>query len=65
MPMDVCHDLLNRTCQYDKKARHDGRRNTYNFEKNSDKHIFLPLKDEGAVAKISSQFLIMSEEFLK
>lgn len=32
MPMDVCHILHGKPWQYDMKAIHDGKRNTYTFE---------------------------------
>jgi hypothetical protein len=47
MPMDVCHILLGRTWQYDRKVFHDGRISTYTLEKDEYKHVLLPLKDEG------------------
>ena len=34
IPMDVCHILLEKPWQYDRKAIHDGIRNTYTLEKN-------------------------------
>jgi hypothetical protein len=33
-PMDVCHILLGRPWQFDRKFIHDGRNNTYTLEKN-------------------------------
>ena len=32
MPMDVCHILLGRPWQFDKKLTHDGRSNCHSFE---------------------------------
>jgi hypothetical protein len=64
--MDVCHVLLGRPWQYDQREIYDGRKNTYTFEKNGERHTLLPLKDEGATTKINNQVLMMSEkEFLK
>jgi len=63
---DACHNLLSKPWHYDKKVMHDGRRNTYTFEKHGEKNTLLTLKDEGSMAQISSQVLMMSEkEFLK
>ena len=44
MPMDVCHILLGRPWQYDRGAMHDGKRNTYKFEKCGVNHMLLPLQ---------------------
>eukprot|EP00253_Pinus_taeda_P030391 PITA_30391 len=46
MPMDVCHLLLGRPWQFDPKAIHDGRRNTYTIEKDGVKHTLLPMKND-------------------
>ena len=46
IPMDVCHILLGRPWQYDRKVVHDGRKNTYSLEKDGNNHTLLPLKDE-------------------
>ena len=32
MPMDVCHILLGRPWQFEKKVTHDGRSNCHSFE---------------------------------
>jgi hypothetical protein len=60
MPMDVCHILLGRPWQYDRKEIHDGRRNTYTFEKDGEKHTLLPLKDEGATEEVNPKVLLIS-----
>jgi hypothetical protein len=46
MPMNVFHIMLGRSLQYDRKSVLDGRRYTYSLEKNGNKHVLLPLKDE-------------------
>ena len=46
MPMNVCHILLGRPWQYDKKVVHDGRKNTYSLEKDGKRHTLSPLQDE-------------------
>jgi hypothetical protein len=48
MPMDVCHVLLGRPWQFDRREIHDGRSNTYTFEKDGRKNTLIPLKDENA-----------------
>jgi hypothetical protein len=60
MPMDVCHVLLGRPWKYDRKAIHDGRKNTYTLEKNGHKHVLLPLKDEGTKEEVGPSVLLMS-----
>lgn len=44
MPMDVCHILLGRPWQYDKGAMHDGKKNTYKFNKDGVNHTFCKWK---------------------
>ncbi len=48
MPMDVCHILLGRPWQYDRKVVHDGLTNCYKFLKDGIKHTLVPIKEEGA-----------------
>ena len=47
MPMDVCHILIGRLWQYDKKVIHDGRSNCHSFEKNGIIHVLQPLQEGG------------------
>ena len=49
MPMDVCHVILGRPWQYDRKVVHEGRRNSYSFEKDGMKHMLLPLREGSTV----------------
>jgi hypothetical protein len=66
IPMDVCHILLGIPWQYDRKAIHDGRINTYTFEKDGENHTFLPLKDEGTTEKFIPKVLLISgKEFMQ
>jgi len=66
MPMDLCHVLLGRPCQFDRKAIHDGRKNTYTLEKDGNKHRLLPLKDEADKgAPGNSVMLISGKELLQ
>lgn len=64
VPMDACHLLLGRPWQYDRKALHDGYKNTYMFVKDGVKVILGPSR-HGAVAKYNQQeganFLTMAE----
>ena len=45
MPMDVCHVLLGRPWQFDRKVIHDGNRNCYKFEMGGIHHTLSPLKE--------------------
>ena len=60
MPLDVCHILLGRPWQFDWKAIHDGRRNTYTPEKDGNKHALLPLKDEADKEALRNSVMLMS-----
>lgn len=60
MPMDVCHVLLGRPWQFDRKVIHDGRRNTYTLEKDGNKHTLLPLKDEAGKEALGNSVMLMS-----
>ena len=42
--MDVCHLLLGRSWQYDRKVIYDGFKNTYTFRKDGHKIVLAPLK---------------------
>ena len=44
VPMDVCHFLLGRPWQYDRKVIYDGFKNTYTFRKDGHKIVLSPLK---------------------
>ena len=51
MPMDVCHVLLGRPWQFDKKVVHEGRRNCYSFDKDGMRHVLLPLQKGSIVER--------------
>ena len=55
IPMDVCHLLLGRPWQYDRKGMHDGGKNTYTFWNDGTKVILFPLKDEGKIENTLSK----------
>jgi len=59
--------LLGRPWQFDRKAIHDGRRNTYTLEKDGNKHMLIPLKDEASKEARSgnSVMLISGKELLQ
>jgi hypothetical protein len=60
MPMDVCHIFLGRPWRHDRKAIHDGRKNIYSLEKNGQRHVLLPLKDEGVKEEAGPSVLLIS-----
>ena len=64
MPMDVFNILLGRPWQYDKNARHDGRKNIYELENDGIKHKLIPLQENGQVAS-SRTLLLGGKEFLE
>ena len=59
IPMDVCHILLGSPWQYDRKAVHDGRKNTYSLKKGGKRHTLSPLEDEVVQEGSRSKFLLM------
>eukprot|EP00253_Pinus_taeda_P003576 PITA_03576 len=66
MPMDVCHILLGRPWQYDRKVVHDGEKNCYKFVKDGIKHMRVPMKEENvAETSRSKTLLIGGKEFLR
>ena len=60
MPMDVCHILLGRPWQYDKKVVHDGLTNCYKFVKDGIKHMLVPIKEEGIAGTSEPRALLVS-----
>jgi len=60
MPMDVCHILLGRPWQYDKKVVHNGLTNNYKFVKDGIKHMLFPIKEEGAIGTSEPRELFVS-----
>eukprot|EP00253_Pinus_taeda_P020065 PITA_20065 len=67
MPMDVCHILLGRPWQYDRKVPHDGVLNCYKFEKDGVRHTLVPIREEKEAAEVNEpKALLMSgKQFLK
>jgi hypothetical protein len=58
--MDVCHLLLGIPWKYDRNIVHDGRKNTYTFEKNGRTHMLLPIKDKEVKIELRNTVLLMS-----
>lgn len=67
MSMDVCHILLGRPWQYDRKVTHDGVMNCYKFEKDGIRHTLVPIREEKETAEVNeTKALLMSrKQFLK
>eukprot|EP00253_Pinus_taeda_P033085 PITA_33085 len=67
MPMDVCHILLGRPWQYDRKVTHDGVMNCYKFEKDGVRHTLVPIKEEKEAAETNETkaLLVSGKQFLK
>jgi hypothetical protein len=66
IPMDVCHILLGRPLYFDTNVIHDGRKNTYTLEKNSIKHMLLPIEERIVKEEANTRILLMRrKEFLK
>ena len=65
--MDVCHVLLGRDWKYDKSAKHDGRNNIYELEKDGIKHKLMALqeKEESRSKDKSRTLLLRGNEFLQ
>eukprot|EP00253_Pinus_taeda_P004973 PITA_04973 len=66
MPMDVCHILLRRLWQYDRKVTHDGKTNCYKFTKDGVKHTLIPIKEEDSAESSGTKALLMGgKQFIK
>lgn len=66
IPMDLCHILLGKPWQYDRKVVHDGKTNYYKFVKDGIKHMLVPIKDEETVGTSETRALVMSgKQFVK
>ena len=58
--MDVCHVLLGRPWQFDKRVVHEGRRNCYIFDKDRMKHVLLPLQEGGIMEQQATKVLMLT-----
>eukprot|EP00253_Pinus_taeda_P024940 PITA_24940 len=66
MPMDVCHILLGRPWQYDRKVTHDGKTNCYKFVKDGVKHTLVPIKEEDTTESSGTKtLLIAAKQFVR
>lgn len=66
MLMDVCHILLGRPWQYDRKVVHDGKTYYYKFVKDGDEHTFVPMKEEDTTETSGLEALLLGgKEFLQ
>eukprot|EP00253_Pinus_taeda_P029863 PITA_29863 len=66
MPMDVCHILLGRPWQYDRKVTHDGKTNCYKFTKDGVKHTLVPIKEEDTAESSGTKALLIGgKQFVK
>eukprot|EP00253_Pinus_taeda_P021135 PITA_21135 len=66
MLMDVCHILLGRPWQYDRKVVHDGKMDCYKFVKDGVKHTLVPTKEEDtAEASGTKALLVGGKQFIK
>lgn len=66
MPMDVCHILLGRPWQYDRKVTHDGKTNCYKFTKDGVKHTLVPIKEEDTAESSGTKALLLGgKQYIK
>ena len=66
MPMDVCHILLGKQWQFDKKVTHDGQSNCHSFEQNGIKHVLHPLQEGGTPRQSTPKVLmLLGKEYLQ
>ena len=64
MMMDVCHILLGRPWQYDRKVVHDGKKNCYKFVKDGIKHSLVPTKEEDTTENSGTKALLLGGKAL-
>ncbi|KAL1316101.1 hypothetical protein AAHE18_15G042500 [Arachis hypogaea] len=57
IPMDACHLLLGRPWQYDRRAVHDGFKNTYSFFKDGVKIVLTPLRHDEYEKQVESSLI--------
>eukprot|EP00253_Pinus_taeda_P008228 PITA_08228 len=66
MPMDVCHILLGRPWQCDRRVTHDGKTNCYKFTKDGVKHTLVPIKEEDSTESSGTKALLLGgKQFIK
>ncbi|GJR73170.1 phospholipase D zeta 1-like protein isoform X1 [Tanacetum coccineum] len=64
IPMDACHILLGCPCLYDRRAKHDGFRNTYSFKKDGLSITLAPLnpRDESQQPLTKPDFVGLAKQ---
>ena len=66
IPIDVCHILLGRLWQFDKKVIHDGRSNSHSFAQNGIIHVLHPLQEGGTAGQSAPKVLmLLGKEYLQ
>ena len=60
MPMNVCHILLGRPWQFDRRVVHDGRKNWYTLVKDGVRHTLFPLEEKYAAESSSLKVSLLS-----
>lgn len=53
-PMDVCHLILGRPWEFDRKIIHDGAKNTYNFIWETQQILLVPSREQPAPTPVTS-----------
>ena len=64
LPMDSCHLLLGRPWQFDKKACHDGEKNSYSFQKDRVTYRLNYEGEEKGVGQVGPSLLMVGEKEL-
>eukprot|EP00253_Pinus_taeda_P034746 PITA_34746 len=62
IPMDVCHILLGRPWQYDRKVVHDGLTRCCKFVNDGIEHTLVPIKEEGTTETSEPRTLLVSRK---
>ena len=60
IPMDVCHVMLGRPSQYDRKVVNEGRKNSYSFEKDGMKHVLIHLQEGSTVEQQATKVVMLT-----
>ena len=62
LPMDACHLLLGRPWQFDKKAHHDGEKNSYSFQKDGVTYKLDSKGEKKGVGQVGPSVLMVGEK---
>ena len=60
--MDACHLLLGRPWQFDRKARHDGEKNSYSFQKDGVTYKLNSKREEKGASQVGLSVLMVGEK---